>query len=81
MGGFVRLLGEASPASPDDSDPDRGRRFTDRIPLRRASALVAGSAMNILTALVIFTILFPFPQNVPVETVIVRGIAPGTSFC
>ena len=78
LGGFVRMLGEDNAANVENEDPDSGRRFTDQTPLRRAMVLVAGSGMNILTALVIFTILFLLPQNTPVGIVSVGGVAPGS---
>lgn len=78
LGGFVRMLGEDSAANVENEDPDSGRRFTDQTPLRRAMVLVAGSGMNILTALVIFTVLLLLPQNTPVGIVSVGGVAPGS---
>ena len=87
LGGFVRMLGEDNAAGVPDSaeqarlesenpDPDAGRRFTDQSPLRRVIVLVAGSFMNFLTPLVIFTIIFLMPRDVPVGTVFINGVAP-----
>ena len=85
LGGFVRMLGEDNATGVPDSaeqarlesgDPDRGRRFTDQTPLKRAIVLVAGSFMNFLTPLVIFSIIFLFPRDVPVGTVSISGVAP-----
>ena len=87
LGGFVRMLGEDNaagvPDSPEQSrleeefnDPDAGRRFTDQTPLKRAIVLVAGSFMNFLTPVVIFTIIFLLPRDVPVGTVVINGVAP-----
>ena len=87
LGGFVRMLGEDNAAGVPDSaeqarlesenpDPDSGRRFTDQTPLKRAIVLAAGSFMNFLTPLVIFTIIFLMPRDVPVGTVQVSGVAP-----
>ncbi len=85
LGGFVRMLGEDNAAGVPDSaeqarlesaNPDSGRRFTDQTPLKRAIVLVAGSFMNFLTPLVIFTIIFLLPRDVPVGTVQISGVAP-----
>ncbi|MXX52394.1 MAG: PDZ domain-containing protein, partial [Dehalococcoidia bacterium] len=87
LGGFVRMLGEDNATGVPDSaeqarlesgdpDPDRGRRFTDQSPLKRTIVLVAGSFMNFLTPLVIFSIIFLFPRDVPVGTVSISGVAP-----
>ena len=87
LGGFVRMLGEDNAAGVPDSaeqsrleeefnDPDAGRRFTDQTPLKRAIVLVAGSFMNFLTPVVIFTIIFLLPRDVPVGTVVINGVAP-----
>ena len=87
LGGFVRMLGEDNAAGVPDSaeqsrleeefsDPDAGRRFTDQTPLKRAIVLVAGSFMNFLTPVIIFTIIFLLPRDVPVGTVVINGVAP-----
>ena len=87
LGGFVRMLGEDNAAGVPDSaeqarleandpDPDAGRRYTDKPPYQRVIVLVAGSFMNFLTPLVIFTIIFLMPLDVPVGTVHISGVAP-----
>ena len=87
LGGFVRMLGEDNATGVPDSaerarleaqgpDPDDGRRYTDKPPYQRVIVLVAGSFMNFVTPLVIFTIIFLLPQDVPVGTVHIRGVAP-----
>ena len=68
LGGFVRMLGE--------EDPTNERSFASQSPLKRVIVLVAGSFMNIVTPIVIFTILFILPHDVPVGTVTVMGVAP-----
>ena len=70
LGGFVRLLGE--------EDPTDERSFARQSVLRRTIVLCAGSFMNFLTPIVIFTVLFVLPQDVPVGTVHVTGVAPGS---
>ena len=87
LGGFVRMLGEDNATGVPDAaeqarleaqgaDPDAGRRYTDKPPYQRVIVLVAGSFMNFLTPLVIFSIVFLLPQDVPVGTVSVGGVAP-----
>ena len=70
LGGFVRLLGE--------EDPTDERSFARQSVLKRTIVLCAGSFMNFLTPIVIFTVLFVLPQDVPVGTVHVTGVAPGS---
>ena len=70
LGGFVRLLGE--------EDPTDERSFARQSVLKRTVVLCAGSFMNFLTPIVIFTVLFVLPQDVPVGTVHVTGVAPGS---
>ncbi len=85
LGGFVRMLGEEdatggrdSTGDPESDSEDRERSFNTQTPLKRAIVLVAGSFMNFLTPLVIFTIIFLLPRDVPVGTVVVNGVAPGS---
>ena len=70
LGGFVRLLGEEDPTDP--------RSCARQSVLKRTVVLCAGSFMNFLTPIVIFTVLFILPQDVPVGTVQVTGVAPGS---
>ena len=70
LGGFVRLLGE--------EDPTDERSFARQSVLKRTIVLCAGSFMNFLTPIVIFTVLFTLPQDVPVGNVHVTGVTPGS---
>ena len=70
LGGFVRMLGE--------EDPTDERSFARQSVLRRTVVLCAGSFMNFVIPLVIFTVLFSLPRDVPVGTVNVTGVAPGS---
>lgn len=70
LGGFVRMEGEEDPTDP--------RSFANQAVWKRAIVLSAGSFMNIVTPVVIFTILFLTPQSVMVGDVIVNGVAPGS---
>ena len=70
LGGFVRMLGEEDPADP--------RSFARQAVWKRVVVLCAGSFMNFVTPLVIFTVVFMLPQQVPVGQVFVTGVAPGS---
>lgn len=70
LGGFVRLLGE--------EDPTDERSFARQSVWKRTVVLCAGSFMNFITPIVIFTVLFALPQDVPVGTVQITGVAPGS---
>lgn len=70
LGGFVRMVGE--------EDPTEERSFASQAIWKRVIVLVAGSFMNILTPLVIFTILFVIPQDTAVGNVVISGVAPGS---
>ena len=70
FGGFVRMLGEEDPADP--------RSFARQAVWKRVVVLCAGSFMNFVTPLVIFTVVFMLPQQVPVGQVFVTGVAPGS---
>ncbi len=89
LGGFVRMLGEENAAAVPDSaeqarlesenpDPDSGRRFTEQHPYKRVIVLVAGSFMNFITPLAIFTVVLLLPHDTVVGTVTVIGVAPGS---
>lgn len=49
IGGYVKMMGE-------DEDVNEEGSFSSKSPLRRISVIVAGSAMNFLLAIVIFTV-------------------------
>ena len=68
LGGFVRMLGEEDPSDP--------RSFASQSVLKRTIVLCAGSFMNFLVPLVIFTVIFLLPRDVPVGTVTIAGVAP-----
>ena len=70
LGGFVKMVGE--------EDPTEERSFARQAVWKRAIVLVAGSFMNILTPLAIFTILFLLPQDTAVGNVVISGVAPGS---
>ncbi len=68
LGGFVRLAGE--------EDPDEQGSLASRSALVRLAVLSAGAGMNVLLPLVLFTIFFMIPQQVPITDVVIVGIAP-----
>ncbi len=70
LGGFVRMVGE--------EDPTEERSFARQPVWKRAAVLVAGSFMNILTPLVIFTLLFALPRDTAVGAVMISGVAPNS---
>ncbi|MFI5261138.1 MAG: M50 family metallopeptidase [Candidatus Limnocylindrales bacterium] len=70
LGGFVRLEGE-------DGDSEDPRSFTQQ-PLRvRTAILLAGVAMNIVLAFVVFTFIAGFAD--PSVEVRINGLAPATT--
>ncbi len=68
LGGFVRLAGESNPAVPQS--------LAGKGPGARAIVLVAGSFMNAILPLVIFTFLFMIPQDVTVGNVMITKVVP-----
>lgn len=79
LGGFVRMEGEDGKSSDAELDPSTDpRNFANKSVLKRAIVLSAGSVMNLITPLVIFTILFMLPQDTLVGSVVVSGVAPAS---
>ena len=70
LGGFVRMVGE--------EDPEDPRSFARKGVLQRVIVLSAGSFMNLLTPIVIFTVLFAIPRDTAIGSVIINGVAPGS---
>ena len=68
LGGFVRLAGESNPAVP--------RSLASKGVGPRAVVLAAGSFMNAILPLVIFTFLFMIPRDVTVGNVMVTQVVP-----
>ena len=69
LGGFVRMLGE--------EDPEDPRSFARQGVLQRVIVLSAGSFMNLVTPIVIFTILFMLPHDTLTGgSVVITGVAP-----
>ena len=66
LGGFVKLAGE--------NDPSEPRSLASKSPPVRAVVLSAGSFMNALLAVVLFTVLFMIPRSVTVGDVIIDEV-------
>lgn len=70
IGGFVRMMGE--------DDPSHPRSFAAQSVFRRAVVLTAGSFMNIMVPIVVFTVLFLVPQDTVVGNALITGVADGS---
>jgi regulator of sigma E protease len=70
LGGFVRLLGEEDPSDPQSLAAQK--------PWKRIIIMAAGSFMNILLPIVLFTIAFMIPQEVPTGAALITTVAPGS---
>ena len=70
LGGFCRLLGEEDPSSPRSL-------ASKRIPVRLL-VLCAGSLINILLPIFLFTASYMIPQETAVGRVVLQEIAPGS---
>lgn len=70
FGGFNRLAGEEDPKVP--------RSLASKGVGTRLLILSAGSLMNIVLALVLFSLIFMIPHQVSFEPVVVADVAPGS---
>lgn len=70
FGGFVRLLGEEDPTLPGS--------LASKSIIARLIVLSAGSMMNILLPLALFSLSFAIPHNIVTEKVVVEKVAPGS---
>ncbi len=70
LGGFVKLLGEEDPTEPHS--------FASRSIGTRALILAAGSLMNLVLPIILFSTAFMIPQNVLMEQVQVQQVASGS---
>lgn len=66
LGGFVRLAGESNPTVP--------RSLASRPQWQRIVVMAAGSLMNALLPILIFTVMFMLPQDVEVGRLVVNGV-------
>jgi len=70
FGGFTRLLGEEDPTTPGS--------LASKSIGARIFVLSAGSLLNILLPIVLFTISFMIPHDVTVEKVLIKEVAVGS---
>lgn len=70
LGGFVRLLGEEDPTLPGS--------LASKSKLTRFIVLAAGSFVNAVLPIIIFSILFMIPQDVPVTDILIREVDAGS---
>ena len=71
LGGFVKMVGEEDPSDPHS--------FARQHRWKRAIVLVAGSFMNLVVPVVIFTVLFMLPHDKLVSSeVLISGVAPSS---
>jgi regulator of sigma E protease len=71
LGGFVRMLGEEDPTDPES--------FARQSVGKRMIVLAAGSVMNLILPVIIFTVLFTLPHETLLGgSVIVTSVAPGS---
>jgi regulator of sigma E protease len=70
LGGFTKMVGEEDPSLP-------GSLASKSIPVR-ILVLSAGSLMNILLPVLLFSISFMIPHNMILEKVQVQEVAPGS---
>lgn len=68
LGGFVKLLGEEDPSHP--------KSLASRSVLQRSIVLSAGSFMNVLLVVVLFTLLLAVPQEQTVARVAIQEVEP-----
>ena len=71
LGGFVRMVGEEDPTDPDS--------FARQSVPKRAVVLVAGSFMNLLFPVIVFTVLFSLPHDAVVGQVVIMAVNPSPS--
>lgn len=70
LGGFVKLLGEEDPTEPHS--------FASKGIGTRALILAAGSLMNLVLPIILFSTVFMIPHNVLMEQVQVQQVAPSS---
>lgn len=70
FGGFTRLLGEEDPSTPGS--------LASKSIGARVFVLSAGSLLNILLPIILFTVSFMIPHDVTVENVLIKEVAAGS---
>ncbi len=70
LGGFVRMIGEEDPTHPDS--------LASKSPLKRVFVLSAGAFMNFVLAILLFSVGFMIPREVPVGRPVIAAVAAGS---
>jgi regulator of sigma E protease len=70
LGGFVRLLGEEDPSDP--------RSLAAQPAPQRLVIMGAGSFMNFVLAIALFTVALMIPREVPVGRAVISQVIPGS---
>ncbi|MFL2803645.1 MAG: M50 family metallopeptidase [Dehalococcoidia bacterium] len=70
LGGFVRMVGEEDPTDP--------KSFARQSGIKRGIVLVAGSFVNLILPVIIFTILLMLPHDTIKGDIVISSIAPGS---
>ena len=70
LGGFVRLLGEEDPTDP--------RSLAAQKAWKRLVVMGAGSFMNFVLAITLFTVALMIPREVPVGRAVISQVVPGS---
>ncbi|MFQ6015238.1 MAG: RIP metalloprotease RseP [Anaerolineae bacterium] len=70
VGGFVKMLGEEDPTHPDS--------FASKSRMVRATTLVAGPLMNVVLAVVLFSLVLVVGIPMPVGDVVIEEVVSGT---
>ncbi|MFA5065786.1 MAG: M50 family metallopeptidase [Dehalococcoidia bacterium] len=70
FGGFTRLLGEEDPSTPGS--------LASKSIGARIFVLSAGSLLNILLPIILFTVSFMIPHDVTIENVLIKEVAAGS---
>jgi regulator of sigma E protease len=70
LGGFVRLLGEEDPTDP--------RSLAAAAKWKRLTVLCAGVVMNLVLAVILFSVGFMIPRDRSVGVVSISEVLPGT---
>jgi len=74
LGGFVKMLGQED-VGPVKTNPDP-RSFANKPALSRAAVLTAGVGFNVISAVIVYIIVFLVGINLPAPTV--GGVLPGS---
>ncbi len=70
FGGFVKMLGEEDPSAPGS--------FASKSKKARFIVLVAGATMNLITAVIVFAVMFMTGQPEPIGPTYITDVAPNS---